>query len=88
MFLQALNLYLETNPDPEVLVMGNGLWSLYNKPNQTLALEEYYIGLKKLVPVKKQHTVRITDLYKLNLVKPRNTREIEWKRTPKKYANE
>jgi len=45
---------LETNPDPEIVVMGNGLWSLYNKPNQTLALEEYYFGLKKLVPVMKQ----------------------------------
>jgi hypothetical protein len=46
-----LGSFLEKNPDPEILVMGNGVWSLFCKPNQTLALEEYYTGLKKLVRV-------------------------------------
>ena len=50
-FRKALTSFLERNPDPEILVMGNGVWSLFCKPNQTLALEEYYVGLKKLLPV-------------------------------------
>jgi hypothetical protein len=53
-FLQALREFLETNPDPEILVLGNAVWSLYCKPNQTLSLEEYYIGLKRFVPVSKR----------------------------------
>jgi hypothetical protein len=51
MCFQALRLFLEKNPDPEVLVMSNAIWSVYCKPNQTLSLEEYYVGLKRLVPV-------------------------------------
>jgi hypothetical protein len=49
--LQALGEFLERNPDPEILVMSNGVWSFRCKSNQTLAVEEYYSGLKQLVLV-------------------------------------
>jgi hypothetical protein len=50
-FFQALGEFLERNPDPEILVMSNGVWSFRCKSNQTLAVEEYYSGLKQLVLV-------------------------------------
>jgi hypothetical protein len=39
--------YLDTNPDPDVLVTGSALWSIA-KPDQAMAMEEYERGLKKL----------------------------------------
>jgi hypothetical protein len=56
-FFQALNSYLERNPDPDLLVMGNGLWSIYNKPDPKLSLEEYHVGLKRLVKVLKHYVL-------------------------------
>ena len=50
-FLKALGDYLLDNPDPEILVMTNAVWSLYCKPNQTMALEEYYVWLKRFLTV-------------------------------------
>jgi hypothetical protein len=50
-FFQALTNFLNLNQDPEVLVMGNGLWSIKFKPNLTKSLEEYYLGLDRLVKV-------------------------------------
>jgi hypothetical protein len=46
-----LSSFLDSNPDPDILVMGNSLWSLFFKPDQTMALQEYYSGLKKIVSV-------------------------------------
>ncbi len=51
LLFQALGNFLQNNSDPEILVMSNAVWSLYCKPNQTMALEEYYVGLQKFVPV-------------------------------------
>ena len=42
---------MSDHPDPEILVMSNAIWSLYCKPNQTMALEEYYVGIKRFIPV-------------------------------------
>jgi hypothetical protein len=46
------------------MVMGNAAWSIMVYPNLSLALEEYNIGLKQLVPVQ-QHSSKFDYIWSI-----------------------
>ena len=60
---------MSDHPDPEILVMSNAVWSLHCKPNQTMALEEYYVGIKRFKPVTPYIILHMIFLAKAKILK-------------------
>lgn len=49
--IQVLKDYLDSNPDPDLMVSGSGLWSIMDFPDQEMAMSDFHKGLKILYPV-------------------------------------